>query len=413
MSNAEAHSTWTGRPWKVAALVLGHTTLAFLSVQMVHWHMTGMPVSWSDLMHFDAEHYAAIASGGYVPFRQAFFPLMPKLWQVLGGSIPAICIVNGLTYIAALTWLAWRIRVGTTTLLLFLCIPNAFYFFIPYTESLFFAFAVLTIIGLLDRSAWKVAVGLFLCSVTRPTFTTLLPAILLAVHFTGPGLNRDWRTATLCIVSCLMGIFFVSMTQHADTGEWLGFYHAQSGWGNKLRLPTFPLRSWGGNDVVRLDAVAMLIGSAGAAPLFITGMRWPEDPSHPTRVVLLSFFSLFMVTMLVLVLRGGELFSLNRFIFATPFFLVMLNSVQGSVSITGWRWLWLFLVLEAYFLMFGSFVHIQTFLWFSAVVGFLMIVVAATMVRPMVQWAKPLAILIAFIVQIGFTVKFLLGGWVA
>ncbi|HRT53793.1 MAG TPA: hypothetical protein P5291_06900, partial [Flavobacteriales bacterium] len=48
-----------------------------------------------------------------------------------------------------------------------------------------------------------------------------------------------------------------------------------------------------------------------------------------------------------------------------------------------------------------------------AVVGFLMIVVAATMVRPMVQWAKPLAILIAFIVQIGFTVKFLLGGWVA
>lgn len=415
MAKMPITAQWTDRPWKVAAWVTVHTFGFVGAVQLTHWYVTGSAAPLSALMRFDAEHYAAIANEGYVPFRQAFFPLMPWLWSLLGGSVASICILNGCAYLVSLCCLAWKVRANFVTLALFLCIPNAVFFFSPYSEALFFACATMVIIGLWEGSKWKLLLGLFLCSITRPTFTTLLPALLFALKFSEtPTREIVFRKVLECVLVSVAGITLVSWAQHADTGDWLGFYTAQSGWGNKPGWLTFPFGSWGGNDIVRLDAVAMFFGLFISGALLWHALAKIELINVPRSIRVLSFTSLISVTLIVLVLRHGQLFSLNRFIFCTPYFLVLLHVARSSVSwIPRMHWMVMFLLLEAFFALFGSFVHIQNFLWFTGLIAILMLLLASFAMKCKHAWLEPVLIGLAFVCQVGFAVKFLNGGWVA
>lgn len=367
-------------------------------------------------LQFDAAHYAAIAHEGYVPFRQAFFPFLPTVWRTLHFGNGGICLFNCLVYLLSTTWIACRLKVSLKPLLLFLTLPSTIFFFVPYTESLFFAFSSLIILGMMERSVWKVLLGLLLCSLTRPTFTTLLPAVVLAIILSKPIKAARGTLITLCILSCAMGLYLVATIQHSDTGEWLGFYSAQKGWGNELRWPSVPLGSWGGDDVVRLDAVALLFGLASLYILFQQGMSWIKTRrTDLSPALIVSMASLAFVALLVFVLRGGQLFSLNRFIFCTPFCLVFLSHITERNTLVGLKPLAaILLILEAYFAFFGSMVHIQNLLKFTLVVAYLMLAVVATSSGSNLQrWAYPLLIAVAFGLQVSFALKFLSGGWVA
>ena len=407
---------WTDKAWKVAAWVAAHALVAFGATQLIGRWTLGDWFQTSAALRFDAVHYAAIARDGYVPFRQAFFPSLPIVWRATNLDIGGICLFNGIVYLLTTTWITCKLRINLKTLLLFLTLPSTIFFFVPYTESLFFAFSSVIIIGMIDRSVWMILLGLFLCSVTRPTFTTLLPAVILAIGISNPSKMARVSLVTLCVLACALGLTLVSAIQHAYTGDWFGFYTAQQGWGNKLRWPSLPLGSWGGDDVVRLDAVALLFGLSSFCMLLRDLTTWiknPEIPRSPTLV--LSIGSLAFVSALVFVLRGGQLFSLNRFIFCTPFFLVLVSHLTERKTTGGWKPLIVLLFsLQVYFTMFGSMVHIQNFLKFSLVVGYLLFAVAATSGRLKVQkWAYPVLLIIAFGIQVSLAVKFLSGGWVA
>src|SRR5690606_221661 len=121
---------------------------------------------------------------------------------------------------------------------------------------------------------------------------------------------------------------------------------------------------------------------------------------------------LFGIGLLILLIRGGELFSLNRFVYSTAFFIVAafyyLKNKFNS------KHLYYAVVMLLYWLIFNSYVHIQTFLKYFVVTLFsslpiLMLIQNKTLARTsMVLFFIGLVLL-----QVIFFFLHLNGQWIA
>src|SRR5579872_300456 len=90
-------------------------------------------------LHWDAEHYYWIKNNGYEGFRVAFFPLFPMLWKVTSLSIYGVVLFNALLFLLSFYFLARLFSLPPLHILLYLSIPSFFFFYLPYSESVFFA----------------------------------------------------------------------------------------------------------------------------------------------------------------------------------------------------------------------------------------------------------------------------------
>ena len=123
---------------------------------------------------WDACWYSKIAAFGYEPAELSvtFWPLFPVLTggvaRVVGGSVAlAGLIVSGIAYVAAMVGLYRLVardvdgEIARRTMILLTIFPSAFFLFAPFTESLFLALAVWTIVAARERMwAWAFALGL-------------------------------------------------------------------------------------------------------------------------------------------------------------------------------------------------------------------------------------------------------------
>jgi hypothetical protein len=401
---------------RLIGVVGGYTILFILLVELIYYIGHGRTIGSSALVRFDAEHYQSIANNGYVHFRQAFFPLFPLVWRWLHLTPISASVLNIICYFVGVTWLSWTLGVRLNTLVIFLALPSALFFYVPYTESFYFLFATILLVGLYNNKWWIVLCGLFLCTLTRPAFTTLLPALLLAVGLNEGRAMTFVQKALSALVITACGLILVIMVQSYYTGELFGFYTAQQSWGNKPILPAFPLSSWGGNDVVRLDATALLIGILCGIFLIYYILHLNRNTQCTIRPELtVSISAIFFITVLPFFLHGGELFSLNRFIFSTPFCLVLIHHISAIFYIRSWAHsAILIFALIVFFLLFGSFVHIQFFLSFVAVACFVIAVIySLNSDKSPPKWFSVITWIVMVVIQLYFTLKFLDGGWVA
>lgn len=171
-----------------------------------------LDILFSPLIKWDAIHYLAIAYDGYsvnhvgVPGpegRSAFFPLYSGIVRVFSGfgSSPALVLivaylVSLACFFAALVLLNRLIaievgeRYAKPALMLLAFFPAAFFFGIPYTESLFLLLAVASFLAA-RQGRWAVA-GIFLAlaSATRvPGLLLVVPVALLYLY--GPRADRS------------------------------------------------------------------------------------------------------------------------------------------------------------------------------------------------------------------------------
>ena len=129
---------------------------------------------------WDACWYSKIATFGYEPAELSvnFWPLFPVLSggvaRVVGGSVAlAGMIVSAIAYIAAMVGLFRLVArdidevVARRTMLLITIFPSAFFLFAPFTESLFLALSVWTIVAARERSWLLAAVLGGLAALTR------------------------------------------------------------------------------------------------------------------------------------------------------------------------------------------------------------------------------------------------------
>lgn len=221
----------------------------------------------ANFLNWDAEHYHYIKAFGYKGFRVAFFPLLPLLWKATNVSIYGIVIINVVVFLTSYYYLLRKKSPSVFENIFFLSIPGFIFFYLPYTEALFFAGSVFMLMGLKRNKMEQTAFGLLIAVLSRPAFAILFPALLITEIYQ-PRKGKITRLLTYSIV-LVIGILLVGIIQYIDTGEWFKFFSVQKGWGNEFGLPKFPLTSWGGDFIVRVDAFAFFVGIFSGVALLL------------------------------------------------------------------------------------------------------------------------------------------------
>ena len=394
----------------------------FIYVLLFVLTLVGIQQIWSselfDTIHFlnwDADHYNFIKEKGYKDFRLAFFPLFPIIWRFLDVGVYAIILINSLIFFTSFYLLIKNLEIkGVKEILMYLSIPSFIFFYLPYSESIFFLSSLIIILWLKNNKNYLVYIGLFLSILSRPAFTVFIPALIITQL-----LNRNKEKISLTIgfylLVSILGIISVGIIQFYDSGEWFKFFSEQKNWGNQLQIPKLPLTSWAGGFIVRTDGFAFLIGilSGSFLSALILKFKCVKDIVLPKEVIF-SLAYLGGITIAVLLFRGGSLFSLNRFVFATPFIIVVLNYwIKQQFNLKIKKLLLIFGLIFIFWFLFGSYVHIQEIIKFGLLSLYATLIFALKSDKEIIRkYSFILLIIINFSFQIIFYIRFLNGDWV-
>ena len=163
----------------------------------------------------------------------------------------------------------------------------------------------------------------------------------------------------------LFGILSVLAIQYVYNQSAENYFTIQQGWGNFLQIPQLPLTSWAGGFNVRLDGVAFLFSILTGLLLLFTIKRMKVQKHSLSPEFIFSAFYIVGIGLLVLFFRGGSLFSLNRFVFATPFAVIVLyHWIKFDINLTTKQIVIIGIGILLFWLLFGSYVHIQAMLKF-------------------------------------------------
>ena len=309
--------------------------------------------------YFDAVNYRWIATEGYhLDFLTAYFPGFPFIWSLFNGALLPMVFVNGLLWFASMILLRRYLPLKSSSLLVASVMPGVLFFFLPYSESLFFFLTALIAIGVHRRSWALILTGMLFAAMTRPTSAVLVPAVGVALFLKESNSRNALLKTSLVGVIGLIGVFFVLLIQSAYTGSLWSFFNVQNEhWGNGISFPKLPFYSWGGDLVTMIDGTSLFIGLAAGVTLVRTiGSRRNLRPVH-----YFGFAGLFFTALLVIFTRGGGIFSLNRFILATAFFPIALDGwsrlkvFRKDILIFGIGWILTSLAV-------GSYLHFQAIL---------------------------------------------------
>jgi Gpi18-like mannosyltransferase len=217
------------------------------------WHN-----AFTSFERFDALWFLRIATEGYRSGdgSAVFFPLYPlsirAVSWLLGGHpfaagvlVSNASIAGGLCVLYFLTASEFTVERARRSVLFLALFPTSFFFFAPYSESLFFFLAVTAFWGVRSRR-WAVAGAAgCLAALTRNVGIVLAPALLAeAIH--------QWKEHR---GSPLPGILAAGATAFGTldylafwgnkTGEWLAPVHQQANWERVFRWPWITLANGG------------------------------------------------------------------------------------------------------------------------------------------------------------------------
>lgn len=248
----------------------------------VHW----MFKTW------DSSHYLFLSEQGYTSAgaSAAFHPLWPALIRlaspIFGSSLVAALVLANLLSLVGLVVLH-RLAAGVadepaadSALLLALAYPGAFFYCLPYTESLFLLITV-GVFALIARGRTGAAAWLSVLAAPARAVGVFLVIPL------GWRLVADWRGGRrpwwhcAAAVAPLAGMALTLGTMWVETGDLFAGFHAQARYASqgaivKLLQPVAFLRSlidvWGVHGVLHsgIDRVLFLlmVGGVGATARF-------------------------------------------------------------------------------------------------------------------------------------------------
>lgn len=359
-------------------------------------------------LYFDAVHYLNIRDNGYESsYESAFFPLFPFFWKALGLSAFGISVINGVLYTCTVSVVGRILQLKWHQFFTILALPSAVFFFIPYSEAVYYICGLILFIGLWSNNLPVQLLGLALSCFARPTLPVILGAYVLFQ------LTSGRRTEAIYgIVVATLGTFAAFTVHWLYTDNLFSYFSAFKTWDYNFKFPLLPFRSHGGNAIKQYDSYALLLGILSivmAVRVLIGTVKLKRE----------STFGLFYIagfTLLILgLLRGGDVSSLNRFLFCSPFFVVSILTLEKKLILSqGWRsFIMLWVAFVAFSLLFSSFVHIQTFLRYSAGALILAAYLSLGDWRPFgIKITSIVFIAVLTCVQIFMFIRFFRGEWV-
>jgi hypothetical protein len=360
------------------------------------------------MLYFDSVHYFNIRENGYAAsFETAFFPLFPYVWKISGLSLNGISIFNGLLYSTTVSMVGYSLRLSVLQYLAVLALPSTLFFFIPYSEAVYYACGTLLLLGVQRKNVALQLLGLFISCFARPTLPVISGAFVLYHFFSGRKMM-----AVYGVMVAVLGTLAAFTVHWSFTGNLFSYFSAFKTWDYNFKFPLLPFQSHGGNAIKQYDSYALLLGilSLALALRSLFGRLTLRDEEK---------FGLFYIsgfTLLILgLLRGGDISSLNRFLFCSPFFVVSLMALEQHIIVEkGWRsFLLLWAGFTTFSLLFSSYVHIEVMLRYTA--GAMMLASYLTLGnwRPWgVRISSILFILTLTCTQIFMMIRFLSSEWV-
>lgn len=324
--------------------------------------------SQNSLLQFDAVLYQKIKNSGYQEnWLCAFFPAFPFLWKLLNLSILGISVFNSLIFCISVSAIAYLYKLNLVQQLFFLSIPSLIFMFVPYSEALFYFSSTLLIIGLNKNKTLLIIIGLLLCSLIRPTTFIFIPAILGTFYFSQKSIKQTFIKSSLPVLTLIIGLLITVSVHFYYTNKWFVFFEAQKLWANYLHFPKLPFTSWGGDPIVRYDGSVLAISIACIIYCFkLLKLKLKKDLIK-NQDLIFSLLYISGTSLLILAYRDGNLYSLNRFIFATPFLIIsccyFFSNYEFKIKHV---WFVLF-SSELFWLLFNSYNHIHNFLLFSTI----------------------------------------------
>lgn len=250
---------------------------------------------------WDVQHFLLIARSGYVkPQEVAFFPGLPLLLRGAGAvGLPmelagvAVSVVGS----AFAAWALYRLggpRAGVVAAAAWLVAPTAVFTVVPYTESLFCAFAFWAWVRARDdRWAWAAVLAGAACAFrVSGLFLVGALAVLALTQPSGRRGDADRRARLgrlpwLLVPSAVLAAYLVFL--RLTHGTWTAWYDAQSaGWQRTLTWPWDSIKHTipaivpgayadhpGWATIFRFEVVSVVVG------VVVTGVclirrRWAE-----------------------------------------------------------------------------------------------------------------------------------------
>lgn len=305
----------------------------------------------SNLIMWDAVWYDSIRMKGYeffwyMPSNSAFFPLFSYVWKALHLNGIGISIFNFILFISGLLLLIKQFLPETNKVLLYLSLPTSIFFFLPYSESLFFFFSSIFIIGLYKNNFRLIFWGLFFASLTRATAMFFIPSIIAMEILSSKAFIDKSAIKNIFIYSSasIIGLFIVVLFQYAETAEWFPFAQQQFRfWKHVFTIPEFPVVSHGGEKILWIDSFAFFTGICSTLILIFSLILKLTKVSLKREVSKPFWFSagyIFMITIYSLFFNPKclnaqtTIDSINRYIFSTAFFFVFLITSLKMFSFT-------------------------------------------------------------------------------
>ncbi len=297
----------------------------------------GFPAD-NTLIHWDANWYKTIVNQGYL-FTEgqqssiAFFPLFPMIWKLSHLSPLFISLFNLILMLSGMMLLRKTYNLNAREFMLLLSIPGLFFCYIPYSEAMFFLAGTLIIYGL-KRDHKMAVLGILLACLCRSASLIFIPIIIFAklYNFQPKKNNRKLIIETLImIVTAILSTLAVQIFLYIETGKFFALFAAQKEWHRIITMPKLYLTTWDGTRLIWLDGLAFFTGMLSLCLCIIylwKKIKHRHKTISPAFLFSLGYLTLVTITTLLFtgrdVMGGSTIYSLNRFVFATPFFTVFL-----------------------------------------------------------------------------------------
>jgi hypothetical protein len=316
--------------------------------------------SANKMLRWDADLYNNIKENGYDTISAggdyifAFFPLFPFIWKITGLTAVQISLVNYFLWISSLIMLIllftnketkyrWRYFIVQAG------IPMLVVFLIPYTEGLYMITMTFALWGLLKNKYGLYFIGALLASMTRQSVSILL----LTVFFTEfyffvrqRQLSKTLKSFVLKALPLIIGTVFVSLIQYSYGSDHVTkFIEVEKYWGFGLKWPG-AFTDWAHEQyctnlplmLIILPALVAFLGYhtfrnlASKKPADIETTPESSEKENREYLYILSTVYLIGISLTILILKGGALNGLSRFVFCTPFYVIALFMLRDKVS---------------------------------------------------------------------------------
>ncbi|MFT6845584.1 MAG: hypothetical protein ACJAUV_001781 [Flavobacteriales bacterium] len=293
------------------------------------------------LLQWDAWWYKSIIDNGYSfkvgqQSNVAFFPLFPWLWKISSLSVLGISVVNFLLFYVGVVFIQKTYNLESKILLLLLSTPSLFFCYVPYSEAIFFFAGSLMIYGL-KKNNWIAILGVFIACLSRSASLMFIPVILFAKFYNYVPKKDNKKLiqdSVLLLLSAVISTLLAQYIQYLESGKFFTLFEAQKEWNRFLSLPKLYLTTWDGARLIWLDGLALFVGLISLYFCFVLLVKKFYN-KHKTisSHTLFSFGYLALIAIVTVMYssedaKGGtSIYSLNRFIFASPFFFVFIISI--------------------------------------------------------------------------------------